>query len=76
MAGTVVPGTAGAALPEGFWAQAGLAVSREAIAAAKISQRGGKRSFLVIILGIPCLFSRSGEPNLNAGKEKSSVGSR
>jgi hypothetical protein len=41
-----------------FWAQTGLAGSKKAIAAAKVSQRGGKRSFLVIILGIPCLFSR------------------
>jgi hypothetical protein len=38
-----------------------MAGSWEATAAAKMNQMGNKRSFLVIILGIPCLINRFGE---------------
>src|SRR5271157_1932231 len=64
LAGLPFAGVAGAVLPGPFWtgvvwAQTCLAGSTKAIAAAKTSQRGSKRFFLVIILGIPCLHSRA-----------------
>jgi predicted anti-sigma-YlaC factor YlaD len=65
-----------AALTGEFWAQAGRAVSREAIAAAKISQRGSNRDLFVIILGIPCLFNRSGERESTLEEAKGISGSR
>jgi hypothetical protein len=42
-----------------LWAWAGLAGSKKEIAAAEKSQIGSKRSFLVIIPGIPYSLSRS-----------------
>jgi hypothetical protein len=77
MAGAEVPGMAGAALPGAFCERASLAGTRVAIAAAKRSQRGSKRSFLVIILGIPCLYIWTGERKKRAlEEEKGSAGSR
>jgi hypothetical protein len=43
-----------------FWARTGVADGRKAIAAAKKSQRESKRGFCINILGIPCLFCRTG----------------
>jgi hypothetical protein len=53
-----------------------VAAGRKANAAASDSQKGSKRRFLVIILGIPCLFLPAQAGKFLSGRQKGGAGRR